>query len=158
MKLSERFSIRGRKLLITGGAQGIGKAVARLLLYEGAEVALADINGSAAEATAAELSEETGSRCVGLRCDVTKPDDVAAMLGKFLAAFGRLDGVFNNAGVCLHKPAEQVTFAEWRSVMDVNVDGIFLVAQAAARQFIAQGGGGSIVNTASMSGSIVNVP
>jgi sorbose reductase len=83
---------------------------------------------------------------------------VAQMMKEFLASFGRLDGIFNNAGICHHKSALEVTAQEWRRVMDVNLDGVFLVAQAAALQFIAQGSGGAIVNTASMSGTIVNVP
>ena len=158
MKLSEMFSMAGKKLIITGGARGIGKTVARMLMEEGAEAALIDINYDMARASAAELVGLTGGKCVGIHCDVTQPQSVAQMMQEFLAQFGRLDGVFNNAGICYHKSALEVTQAEWLKVMDANLNGIFYVAQAAARQFVAQGGKGAIVNTASMSGSIVNVP
>lgn len=158
MKLSELNSLKGRRILVTGGARGIGKAVAGMLLEEGAAVALADIDRAGAAETAGQLACRTGGRCVGLGCDVSDSQSVADMMSRLAGELGGLDGVFNNAGICMHKGALDVSPAEWGKVMDVNLNGVFYVAQAAARQFIAQGGGGSIVNTASMSGIIVNTP
>lgn len=157
MKLSEQLSVSGMKLIITGGARGIGKTVAKMLLEEGAEVALVDINAEMASDSAAELSRSC-SKCVGIHCDVTRPESVAAMMDEFISRFGRLDGVFNNAGISVHVPALDMAPEDWQNVMDVNLNGIFFIAQAAARQFITQGSKGAIVNTASMSGTIVNVP
>jgi sorbose reductase len=158
VKLSEQLSIAGKKLIITGGARGIGKTVAGMLVEEGAEAALVDINADMARAAAAELSAKYAGRCVGIYCDVAQPESVAAMMREYIAQFGRLDGVFNNAGIAGHGPAIETAPEDWRKIIDVNLSGVYYVAQAAARQFVAQGGKGSIVNTASMSGTIVNVP
>jgi sorbose reductase len=158
MKLRELFSIEGRKILVTGGARGIGMTVAAMLLEEGAEVALADINTEMVQASAKELQARSGNKCEGLYCDVADQTSVAAMMGRYMKLFGRLDGVFNNAGIAAHKDALEVTSAEWQRIIGVNLNGVFYVAQAAAQQFVEQGTKGSIVNTASMSGTIVNVP
>jgi sorbose reductase len=158
MNAKQALSVQGKKILITGGARGIGKAVARVLLEAGAETALVDIDAPMAKKSAAELSALTGGRCEGLTCDVTDPAGVQAMTERFVQRFGRLDGVFNNAGICIHRPALDVSPEEWNAVIGTNLTGVFCVAQASARLFVRQGGGGAIVNTASMSGTIVNVP
>ena len=77
---------------------------------------------------------------------------------EFVSYFGTLDGVFNNAGICLHKSAVDATYQEWFNVVNVNLNGIYIVARAAGKQFLKEGKKGSIVNTASMSGTIVNIP
>ena len=158
MQLARMLCVKDKKILITGGARGIGKTVARMLLEAGAEIALVDIDGPMAEHTAGELSALTGGRCEAIGCDVTDPAGVQSMMERFASLLGRLDGVFNNAGICIHKPALEVLPEEWSAVINTNLSGIFYVAQASARQFIRQGGGGAIVNTASMSGTIVNLP
>lgn len=158
MKLLDMLSPKDKAILVTGGARGIGKVVARMLLEEGARIALMDIDEVGAAKTAAELHEQTGGQCVSLGCDVTDEAAVNRQVEAAARMLGRLDGVFNNAGVVLHKEALDVTPAEWQKVIDVNLTGVFFVARAAAKVFIAQGGGGAIVNTASMSGTIVNVP
>jgi sorbose reductase len=158
MKLRELFSIKGKKIIVTGGARGIGKAVAEKLLEEGAEIALVDINGEMAAQSAKELSAKTGGKCESFYCDVSVPAEVASMMAEYMKSFGRLDGVFNNAGIAAHKESLDVTPEEWGRIIDVNLSGVFFIAQAAARQFVAQGSGGAIVSTASMSATIANVP
>lgn len=156
--MNDLFSVKDRKIMVTGGAQGIGRTVAQSLLAGGAQVGLVDINGEKAAKTATEIAEATGGSCAAFACDVTDPQAVAETVDRFIAHFGTLDAVFNNAGITIHKAAESVTPDEWQRVINVNLNGVFYVAQAAARHFIREKKAGSIVNTASMSGLIVNIP
>ena len=158
MKLSELLCMRDKRVIVTGGAQGIGKCVALMLAQEGVQIGIFDRNIELAAAAAAEIARSGGSPCRAYACDVTDPAQVQSAMEAFIADFGTLDGVFNNAGICVHKGALDVSPAEWQKVIDVNLSGVFYVAQAAARQFVREGKPGSIVNTASMSGSIVNIP
>lgn len=155
MKLSEKIMLTGKKAVVTGGAQAIGLAVAKGLAEMGADVAIFDIaDGS----EAVEILKETGCEAFWVKADVTKPEEIDQAFASVLEHFGRVDLLFNNAGVFQNKmPAEEMTFEEWRRVMNVNLDAMFLVAQHAARIMIRQKGG-AIVNTASMSAHIVNIP
>lgn len=158
MSFMEKFSLAGKKIIVTGGAQGIGKAVSAAMADCGAQIGIFDMNLALARQTAAELADAHHTKVQAFQCNVTVPEQVDAAFAAFLEAFGGLDGVFNNAGICLHKEAAEVTRDEWYNVVNVNLNGVFLVAQAAGRYFLAQGRPGSIVNTASMSGHIVNIP
>jgi NAD(P)-dependent dehydrogenase (short-subunit alcohol dehydrogenase family) len=95
---------------------------------------------------------------IAFRADVTSESDAAAMVEAAVAAFGKLDIAMCNAGICKNTPAADMTLAEWQQVININLTGVFLTAQAAGRQMMKQETGGSIINTASMSGHIVNVP
>jgi NAD(P)-dependent dehydrogenase (short-subunit alcohol dehydrogenase family) len=156
MTAFEGFGLKGRKALVTGGARGIGKSVASALARAGADVAIADLNGAEAEKAARELGAH-GVKALGVAVDVTRPDEVKRMVEAVLSAFGTIDVLFNNAGICVNEKAEEMSFASWQKVIDVNLTGVFLVAQAVGRVMIARGRG-SIINTASMSGHIVNQP
>lgn len=158
MAFLDRFSIKGRKILVTGGAQGIGKAVCEAMADCGAEIGIFDLQLELAEKAAREISEKYGVKTHAYKCNVTVPVEVENCMEQFVNDFGTLDGVFNNAGICIHKATLDVTYEEWHKVIDVNLTGIFLIAQAAGKQFIKEGKKGSIVNTASMSGTIVNIP
>ena len=125
-------AISGRTVLITGAARGIGAACARRLAGEGAKVVLADVDGAGVEKLAAELGQ------VAVRADVTKPDDIARMIDEPYRRWGRLDVLFNNAGVIRVQPMFEVTEAEWDHVMDVNLRAVFFVLQAAARRMVTQ--------------------
>ncbi|HKX04117.1 MAG TPA: SDR family oxidoreductase [Methylomirabilota bacterium] len=125
-------AISGRTVLITGAARGIGAACARRLAGEGAKLVLADVDGAGVEKVAAELGQ------VAVRADVTKPDDIARMIDEPYRRWGRLDVLFNNAGVIRVQPMFEVTEAEWDHVMDVNLRALFFVLQAAARRMVAQ--------------------
>jgi len=150
----DKFDISGKKVLITGGSQGIGKCIAEVLAECGALVGILDINGEKAKQTAKSIGKDV----IAISCDVTDPDMVNSSVDKFVDHFSGLDAVFNNAGIVFHNPAEEVTPEEFRSIIDVNLNGVFYVAQAAAKVFIKAQTGGSIVNTASMSGTIINIP
>lgn len=158
MSFMDKFSLKDKKIIVTGGAQGIGKAVGSAMADVGAQIGIFDLNMDLARKTAEQIQEKYGAKAEAFSCDVTDPVQVEDALEAFVEDFGALDGVFNNAGICLHKEAEEVTYDEWRKVLDVNINGVFNVAQAAGRYLIREGRKGAIVNTASMSGHIVNIP
>ena len=143
--------LNGRTVLVTGAGQGMGAGIARGLAAEGANVAVGDINVGAADAVAARLRED-GLSALSVGMDVTDRDSVRAAIVSTVAAFGRLDVMFNNAG--LNKPLQflDVTEDNWNQIMKVNALGVLIGVQEAAKQMIAQGGGGKIVNTASIAG------
>lgn len=157
MGIIEKMRLDGKAIYVTGGASGIGKSVATALAEAGADVAIVDVNLEGAEAVAKEIADATGSKTIAIRCDVTNQEDVEAMVAEVAGTYGKLDACFNNAGICLNVPAEEMTFEQWNKVININLNGVFLCATAAGRVMLKQGYG-SIINTASMSGHIVNVP
>lgn len=136
-----------RVALVTGGASGIGAATVRRLVDEGARVMIADINGEGAELLATEL----GSATDAVQIDVTDSAAVTAMTVDTASRFGRLDVVFNNAGVTSTGTVDTLSDEEWRRVMDVDVSSVFYGCRAAI-PIMREQGGGAIVNTASISG------
>lgn len=157
MNVLESLRLDGKKALVTGAAQGIGKAAATGFAEAGADVAIVDVNIAKAEETAKKIAAETGRDVFAVYADQTKPEDVKKMMNTILDRFGRLDIAFCNAGICTIMPGEEMTYEVWSKVIDVNLTGTFLMNQAAGQVMLKQGGG-SIINTASMSGHIVNVP
>jgi len=137
----------GRVALVTGGASGIGKAVAARLAAEGACVVVADINQSGAVQVAAELGG--ADIAVGVAADVTDPDAVQRAVHAAVLAFGGVDLVVNNAGLSISKPLVETTEADWDLQHDVMAKGSFLVSKAAAKAMIAQKMGGDVVYVAS---------
>lgn len=157
MDIIEKMRLDGKKIFVTGGAQGIGMNYAIAVAQAGADVAIVDLNLEAAKKTAEKIAKETGRNCIAVQADVTDPTSVDKMMDTVLKEFGRLDVAFCNAGICINVPAEEMTYDTWKKVVDVNLNGIFLTNIAAGKQMLKQGGG-SIINTASMSAHIVNVP
>jgi NAD(P)-dependent dehydrogenase (short-subunit alcohol dehydrogenase family) len=157
MGIIEKMRLDGKAIYVTGGASGIGKSVAMALAEAGADVAIVDINLEGAEAAAKEIADAAGSKTIAIQCNVTDKDEVEAMVAKVVDTYGKLDAAFNNAGICLNVPAEEMTYEQWSKVININLNGVFLCATAAGRVMLKQGYG-SIINTASMSGHIVNVP
>ena len=153
--LNQMFGLGGKTALVTGGGRGIGQVVALGLARAGAAIAIFSRTG--ADETV-KLIEGAGGEAVSIIADVTDEAQVDAGLSAIMAHFGALDIVFNNAGVCIHKDTFDASIAEWREVMDINVTGEYIVARAAARIMRERGTKGSIINMASMSGSVVNVP
>ncbi len=143
--------VSDRVCIVTGAARGIGRAIGEALLEEGASVCFADINGEAvAEVVDANCTRADASRVTSAEVDVTNRAQVRAMIAHTVQTFGRLDVKFNNAGV--NKPMNfmDVTEDNWNFIMGVNGLGCMIGMQEAARQMIAQGGGGKIINTASI--------
>lgn len=157
MGIIEKMRLDGKKGFVTGGARGIGKSVALALCEAGADIAIVDMDLPEAEKTAKWLSEETGRKSFAVKADVTDQADVNRMIDQVLGAYGRIDIAFCNAGICINAPADEMTLEQWAKVINVNLTGVFLTAQAAGKVMLKQGSG-SIINTASMSAHIVNVP
>jgi NAD(P)-dependent dehydrogenase (short-subunit alcohol dehydrogenase family) len=139
--------LQGKVALVTGGASGIGRATAELFAQEGAAVVIVDIQTAEGEATATAL-QTRGSRALFLQADVTSAADCERAVAGTVAAFGRLDIVFNNAGIIRRATVLETTEVEWDRVMAVNVRSIFLMCKYAI-PVLARGGGGSIINTGS---------
>ncbi len=135
--------------VVTGGARGIGLAIARWFLAEGHRVALLDVDGETLAATERELND--GQRVLAIVCDVALPEQVRPAIDQVTSRFGRIDTLVNNAGVAVFKPMLETTYAEWARVLAVNLDGPFICTQACAPAMRASGGG-SVVNIASISG------
>lgn len=157
MGIIEKMRLDGKAIYVTGAASGIGKCAAMAFAEAGADVAIVDINYEGAEKVAKEIADATGSKTIAIACDVTNQEQVEAMVAKVVDTYGKLDACFNNAGICINTPAEEMTYEQWKKVTDINLNGVFLCATAAGRVMLKQGYG-SIINTASMSGHIVNVP
>lgn len=149
-------NFKNKTAYVTGGAGGIGRVAALGLAREGTDVAIVDINAEGAR-TVSEEVEKLGRRSMAIQCDVTSEGSVQNMMDTIISAWGRIDIAFNNAGIADNTAAEDMEYAAWRRLMDINLNGIFLCCRAAGRQMIAQKLG-VIINTASMSGSVVNVP
>ncbi len=157
MNILDQFKLDGKAGFVTGGARGIGKNTASAFCEAGADIAIVDVDLTVAEETAHELSQATGRDVIAIQTDVTKEDQVQAMVDKVVSHYGHLDLAHCNAGICINEKAEEMSFANWQKVIDINLTGIFLSDVIAGRQMLKQGHG-SIINTASMSAHIVNVP
>lgn len=136
--------------IITGGASGIGAETAKLFIQEGAKVVVVDMNEEKGKAFEEELKAQ-GGEALFVKADVTNEEDVKNVFDATKSAFGKVDILFNNAGIGAVKPTEEIPFSEWRKTVAVDLDGVFLFAQAAIKEFL-QTGEGVIVNTASMYG------
>lgn len=148
------FDLSDRRGYVTGGGSGLGRAIAQGLAEAGAAVVVADINHEAARETA-DAIVSAGGRAVALSVDVSQKDQVEALVRTTLDKLGGLDFAFNNAGILKLGKPEDVTEADWQAELDVDLSGVFLCCQAAGRHMLAHSGG-KIVNTASISGLVVN--
>lgn len=157
MGILEKMRLDGKTTFITGGARGIGKAIAEAVAEAGSNVAIVDLDIEEAEKTASAIEAATGVGTMAIKTDVTDQEDVDKMIEAILEKFGRIDAAFCNAGICINVPADEMTLEQFKKVIDINLTGVFLTSQAAAKVMLKQGKG-SIINTASMSAHIVNVP
>jgi 2-dehydro-3-deoxy-D-gluconate 5-dehydrogenase len=149
------FDLRGKVAIVTGGNGGIGLGMARGLAKAGAAIMVAGRNAEKSKAASAELAA-LGVKTATFEGDVSKPDVVAAMTAATVSAFGRLDILIANAGINVRKQPQDFTPAEWQSVLDINLNGPFLCAQAAYPHMKAAGGG-KIITIGSMT-SIFGLP
>ncbi|MCD2138546.1 SDR family NAD(P)-dependent oxidoreductase [Salinicoccus halitifaciens] len=145
--------LQDKVTVITGGISGIGKASAELFAEEGAKLVLVDLDESKGQEVVSEL-EGKGYEAVFVQADVTSEEDAKNVFAKTIEKFGRVDVLFNNAGIGASKPTHEVTYEEYRKTVNVDLDGVFLFAQNAIKQMREQENGGVIVNTASMYGWI----
>jgi NAD(P)-dependent dehydrogenase (short-subunit alcohol dehydrogenase family) len=157
MTTPESFHLTGKCAFVTGAGRGIGKSCAIGLAESGADVAAVDTD-SAAAAETAKMIRALGRRSLAISTDVTSSTAVDKMVAEIVGTWGRLDIAFNNAGICINAPAESMTDDQWLKVIDVDLNSVFYCARAAGRAMISAGKGGRIINTASMSGFVVNRP
>lgn len=154
------FSLKGKTAIVTGGVGILGKPFCKGLAEFGANVAVVDLDESSCQALADELTKHYGVRAIGVACDVTSPEAVARMVERVVDFFGEINILHNNAGGkssnmdAYFAPFEDYSLDEWRNAMAVNIDGMFLVAQAVGKQMVNQGKGGSIIQTASIYGAM----
>lgn len=148
----QRFA--DRVAVVTGGAKGIGRGCCLRFAAEGAHVAVLDIVPAEAEATADDCRRLSGKSALALRCDVTNPESVSAAFAAIRAAWGGVDVLVASAGIYSGHALIDVPIDAWQKIIDVNLTGVFLANQAAARVMLETGRGMSIINISSMGGKI----
>jgi len=156
----ERFSLAGKVALVTGGAGILGQRFCRALAEHGASVAIVDIDAAAATRLADAIHRETGRRALPVASDLRDPEQVRRMTETVLAAFGRIDVLHNNAAGksadldAFFAPFESYSLQQWREIMAIDLDAMFLVAQSVGGHMVRRGGGGSVIQTASIYGLV----
>jgi gluconate 5-dehydrogenase len=145
------FELTGKTAIVTGGGVGIGRQMAEGLAAAGANLVLCARKAERCEQAATEL-EQLGIRALGLGCDVRDPAQVTRVVETTVAELGGVDVLVNNAGTVWGASPEDMPLEGWQKVIDVNLTGVFLFAQAVGRVMIERGGGGAIVNIASVAG------
>ncbi|MEG0357121.1 MAG: SDR family oxidoreductase, partial [Christensenellaceae bacterium] len=158
MGILDKFKLDGRVAIVTGAAAGIGNAVSQGLLEAGAIVVYSDMNLESAQAAAKAGAAKTGGTALGLKCDVSKPDEVEAMFKTVNDTYGHIDILYNNAGIA--NGADYLVNLSPEFIakhVDVNVNGTIYCSREAAKYMVKQHSG-SIINVASMSAHIYNVP
>lgn len=146
------MKLRGKKVIVTGGAQGIGQGIAEKFAGEGAELFLLDIRSAELQETVRALRGRTSSRVESAICDLSDLDAVAAAAGQAWTQMGGIDILINNAGIAFREPFASIPLAHWSKIMDVNVNSMFVLSQAIAGRMIERGAGGAIVNMTSKNG------
>lgn len=147
------FDLTGRSAIVTGGSKGLGAAMAEGLASAGANVLLSSRNLDESQAAADEIASGYGVKTAAIQADVSNPADVDAMVAKAMAEFGRIDILFNNAGINIRGPIDELSYEEFRKVQDINVDGVWLCSRAVAPHMKKQGKG-RIINMASTLGLV----
>lgn len=156
----QRFSLAGKNAVVTGAVGILGRPFCEGLAEFGANVAVVDLDETTCREVAGELSARHGVKAVGIGCDITSPEAVEAMVQRAVADLGDLHVLHNNVGGktpdldAYFASFEDYSLDEWRRVMAVNIDGVFLVDQAVGRRMVKQGSGGSVVHTASIYGAM----
>jgi 3-hydroxybutyrate dehydrogenase len=138
------MKLPGKSAIVTGAASGIGKAIALTYAREGAKVAIADLNLDAANRTAAEI-RANGGQALGVAMDVTSEESVNAGAAAVVAAFGGVDILVSNAGIQIVNPLEDFSYADWKKMLAIHVDGAFLTTRACLPHMYKSGRGGSII-------------
>lgn len=149
--------LQGKHAVVTGGARGLGYQMATALARSGCAVSLLDVLDDVG-ASAERIADEFGVTTASAHCDVTDPESIAAALRTVIAVNGTPQVLIAAAGIAVHRPSEEIEPDQWRRIVDIDLNGVFFSCQAFAREVFAAGGTASIVNIASMSAFVVNVP
>lgn len=150
--MSKLFDLTGRVAVVTGGGRGLGRTIALGLAEHGADVVVVSRTAEQVERVAAEIRDR-GRKALALQVDTSRKSDVDRMVARALETWGRIDVLVNNAGIDIIKPAVDYAEAEWDQILDINLKGYFLCAQAVGRHMIAQRSG-SILMNGSIAGSV----
>jgi len=142
--LGPSTKLEGKSAIVTGAASGIGRAIAQVYAREGARVAIADLNLDAANTTAADI-RAAGGQAIGVAMDVTSEEGVNAGVAATVAAFGGVDILVSNAGIQIVHPIEEFSYADWKKMMAIHVDGAFLTTKACLPHMYKSGRGGSVI-------------
>ena len=145
------MSLNGKVALVTGAAQGMGRAIAMRLADEGASVVATDINGKLVEQTGIDI-RELGNNAIAVEADIGDIDDINGVVEAAMKTFGRIDILVNNAGVTRFSDIMDLTMEDWDRIHRVNARGVFFCLQRVAREMIDAGEGGRIINIASIAG------
>ena len=152
-----QLSLEGKTALITGGNRGIGRNIGLAMAQAGANVAIMDLSLDEAGQKTIEDIKALGVKSVFYAGDVTVAENCNMVISKLVGDFSKIDILVNNAGICKNVEAENMSWDDWYNVINVNLNGVFLMSQAAGREMIMEKSG-SIINISSMSASIVNYP
>ena len=145
------MSLNDKVALVTGAAQGMGRAIATRLAREGANIVATDINGRLVEQTSIDI-RELGHEAIAVEADIGDIDDIGRVVEEAMNAFGRIDILVNNAGVTRYADIMDLTAEDWDRIHRVNARGVFFCLQRVAREMIGHGDGGRIINIASIAG------
>ena len=156
MNILEKFLLKGRVSIITGGERGIGLSIARGFAQAGSDIAIAGLDQESA-IEAKSIIENEGVKFLFIETDITNEEQVVNMVQKIMRQFGKIDVLVNNAGITGTGDAETFTMEQWRRVMDVNLNSQFLVSREVGKKML-ENEKGSIINISSMSAMIVNIP
>ena len=137
--------------IVTGGAQGIGRAIAQLFCEEGASVLIGDINVDEAKETANDITDKTGKKCIALKVDISRKEDIDRMVSLTIKEFSRIDILVNNAGIIVRASLLEHSEEDWDAVLDTNLKGYYLCSQAVGKGMVERRKG-SIINVASTAG------
>jgi 2-deoxy-D-gluconate 3-dehydrogenase len=146
----EKFSLKEKSGIVTGGGSGIGKAIAKGLVQAGAEIVIVGRNRERLEKAATEI-EKFGGPVIALQADISKIEEIKKVVDRAVKEFGKIDFIFNNAGIIRRSPSEEFTEKDWDETISTNLKGPFFLAQAVARVMISQKRKGKIINTSSLS-------
>jgi 3-hydroxybutyrate dehydrogenase len=138
------MKLKDKSAIVTGAASGIGKEIAFLFAREGAKVAIADLNKAAADATAAEIVKQ-GGKAIGVAMDVCNEEAVKVGVDATVETFGGVDVLVSNAGIQIVHPVEEFTYAEWKKMLAIHLDGAFLTTRACLPHMYKSGRGGSVI-------------
>jgi len=145
----EKFSLKGKSGIVTGGGSGIGKAIAKGLVQAGAEIVIAGRNKARLETVSEEL-KKFGGPIIPIQVDVSKMEDIKNLVDRTVKEFRKIDFLFNNAGIIRRTPSEDFTEKDWDEAININLKGPFFLAQSVARVMISQKRKGKIINTSSL--------
>ncbi|MBD3310279.1 glucose 1-dehydrogenase [Candidatus Woesearchaeota archaeon] len=147
------FDLNDKVAVVTGARRGIGKGIAEKLAEAGAKIVISDIDQEECDSAAAEIAERFSREAIGIKCDVSSKEEVDSLIQKTVERFGKLDILVNNAGIFFQKPLMDYTEEDWDKVLQVNLKGVYLCSQAAAREMI-KNSYGKIVSVSSIAGII----